>query len=282
MGKIGGGVIGPDDTMTTNQQDTKQTWWTLMIETEERKKKRDKKEESPSKKKEKAMGCPGDGCEGCSGCSKVKVCPKRRRISTSVPTSTCAFKQRCEEKCFKKLKFCSKRKIRVYYLEACLRPQNCRCVGTTVQCPFFVTPVFSTVPNSNLPSGYGTAKVVIEYNPNTKIGNIRWRIKYAKLYSFGNQIPARVVGIEIRGPSKRCNLPANIVLNPLAIFLLATAGMSADCHVTGGATIDRDTVQQFLHNEMYVVIRTQQFITLPNGELSGPILLKREERISVH
>lgn len=204
--------------------------------------------------------CSGGDCRGCGRHGKKKRC------SVSVPNhSSSAFSRSSSNSCsYSDIRFHSKRKIRVYYLKAELLPQNCRCIGSPAQCPFIATPSFASIPNSNLPSGYGKAKFTIEYDPVSKMGNLVFDIRYSKLFSFGNTVPARIIGVEIRGPSPRCGLPANIIVNALGIYLLATGGESADCYVLGNVTLNKDKVQQFLHNLCYVVIRTQMFITLPN------------------
>lgn len=217
---------------------------------------------------------------GCDNCGR-RHC--RGRCSVSVPTHRpSAFSSKSSSCSYSNIRFKSRKKLRVYYLKAQLLPQKCRCVGTTQQCPFFVTPTFTTIPNSNLPSGYGKGEFTIYYDSVTKLGTLNFKISYAKLFSFGNLNPARIIGVEIRGPSARCNVPANIMVNALGIYLLATGGASADCYVTGSTILERDQVQQFLHNLCYVVIRTQQFSYLPQGEISGGICLEREERISRH
>ncbi len=219
----------------------------------------------------KGCGC-GRGCKG--------KCKGSRNASVSVPSSTgsSAF-SRSSTPSYSHIRYHSNKKLRVYYLKAQLLPQNCICLGNTAQCPFFATPSFATVPNPNLPSGYGKAKFTIIYDPITKLGQTSWKISYAKLYSLGNQVFNPIRGIEVR-VSSRCSVPGPIILNPLAIALLATGGESPDCYVTGSYVFEKDRVQQFLHNLCYVVIRTLQFLTLAQGELNGRIRFQRKQKIS--
>ena len=135
-------------------------------------------------------GGRGSGGCGCGGGCKGKCRGKGRRkgsVSTSVPSSTgsSAF-SRSSSASYSHIRYHSKKKLRVYYLKAQLLPQNCICIGNTAQCPFFVTPTFSTLPNPNFPSAYGKAKFTIVYDPITKLGQTSWKISYAKFYSLGN------------------------------------------------------------------------------------------------
>ena len=70
------------------------------------------------------------------------------------------------------------------------------------------------------------------------------------------------------------------MINPLAISLLATGGETPDSYVVGNITLEKDRVQQFLHNLAYIVIRTLQFLSQQNGECAGRLRVKREQRIS--
>lgn len=209
-------------------------------------------------------GCGQGGCNGGCGGRNGK---RRRSLSTSVGgTGSRAFSKRSSRSSnasYSHLRFRTKKKLRVYYLRAELLPQNCICLGNTAQCPFFATPSFTTLPNPNLPSGYGKGKFTIVYDPITKLGQCSWKISYAKLYSLGNQTWNPIRGIEVR-ISTSCRLPGPIIINPLAISLLATGGETPDSYVVGNVTLDKDRVQQFLHNMVYLVIRTLMFQSLSN------------------
>ena len=90
----------------------------------------------------------------------------------------------------------TRQRKRIYYLKAKLRPGGCRCAygdcyGT---CPY--VPVVSTIPNVNIRSGYGKGKIVINWDPNSKLGLLEFNISYHKLYSYGNLTPARIVGVK--------------------------------------------------------------------------------------
>lgn len=164
----------------------------------------------------------------------------------------------------------------LYTFYASLRPDGCLCIGNQAVCPITV-PSLTTVPNINIRSGYGTAHLTINYDPNTKMGLLNFDIRYYKLYSQGGLVPARIVGVEIRGPVNRCGIIANIVIDAKAIYQLATGGESLDTYVTGNATISKQKVQQLLRNQWYIVIRTLQFQIQPFGELSGGIVYKRKK-----
>jgi hypothetical protein len=228
--------------------------------------------------------CTG-GCGGrCSGgCGGRKGKRGRRSLSTSVPSSSSAFSKRSSRESidsYSHLKFKSRRKLRIYYLKAQLLPQNCVCIGNTAQCPFFLTPVVSTIPNVNIPSGMGQARFTIVYDPITKLGQTSWRISSSKLYSMGNQVWNPIRAIEVR-ISSRCGQIGPIVLNPLAISLLATAGETPDGNVVGSATLEKARVQQLLHNLGVVCVRGLLFESqLPFGDINGRLMLKREERVS--
>lgn len=227
-----------------------------------------------------SRGGVGD-CENgeCGGCGKCKK--RKRNCSVSVPGHSSAAFSRSSSSCsYSSIRFHSKKKIRIYYLKAQLLPQNCRCIGPTAQCPNIITPSFSTIPNINLPSGYGTAKLVITYDPVSKLGNLKFEVQFAKLYTMGNQTFNPLREITIRGPTRICSIPANITVNCLAIYLLATGGETPDGSITGGIVINRDKVQQYLHGLMYLRLATLMFQQTQSGDLSGVFCVKREERRS--
>jgi hypothetical protein len=59
-----------------------------------------------------------------------------------------------------------------------------------------------------------------------------------------------------------------------------SGGASLDSYVTGNCTMVKDEVQQLLKNRWLCVIRTQQFQSLPFGEISGKILYQRKKRVA--
>ena len=60
---------------------------------------------------------------------------------------------------------------------------------------------------------------------------------------------------------------ANIIVNCLGIYLLDTAGESADSYVVGNTTVNKAKAEMFLKGEAYIVIRTLTYLTCVDGEL---------------
>ena len=206
------------------------------------------------------------------------------RHTTSVrPSTTSAFSRSTSSSRSGKThqRYHPRRHRRRYYLKARLLPGQCRCAGGLSVCPPGIgPPSVSSIPNSLIRSGYGKARLVLDWDPNTKLGILNFKIAYHKLYSFGNLQSSRVVGVEIRGPARSCRIIANIVVNALGIYLLQTGGESADSYVLGSVTLNKAKAQQLLKGEWYVVIRSLTFLSTPDGELSGPICFEREEKLS--